>query len=53
MVRSIALFLLKFEFFISNKNTKIAAESIVMNMENPAQFIFYYADKLGWGKFLY
>ena len=33
MVRSIELFLLKFEFFISSKKAQTAARNIVMNTE--------------------
>ncbi len=53
MVRSIELFLLKFEFFISSKKAQMAARSIVMSMENPAQIILHYADKWGWDKFIH
>lgn len=48
MVRSIELFLLKFEFVISSKKAQTAARSIVMNMENLAQFVWHYADYWGW-----
>jgi N-acetyl-D-muramate 6-phosphate phosphatase len=50
MVRSVELFLLKFEFLISSKNAQSAARDIVMKMENPAQKILHYADKWGWDK---
>lgn len=53
MVRSIELFLLKFEFFISSKKAQTAARHIVMSMENPAQIILHYADKWGWDKFIH
>ena len=53
IVRGIELFLLKFEFFISSKNAQTAARSIVMNIENPAQFILHYADKWGWDTFIH
>ncbi len=53
MVRGIELFLLKFEFFILSKNAQTAARSIVMNIENPAQFILHYADKWGWDTFIH
>jgi len=53
MVRGIELFLLKFEFFISSKKAQTAARSIVMNIENPAQFILHYADKWGWDTFIH
>lgn len=53
IVRGIELFLLKFEFFISSKNAQTAARSIVMNIENPAQFILHYADKWGWETFIH
>ena len=53
MVRSIELFLLKFEFLISSKKAQTAARSIVMNMENPAQFILHHADKWGWDTFIH
>jgi hypothetical protein len=53
MVRSIELFLLKFEFFISSKKAQTAARSIVMNTENPTQFILNYADKWGWDTFIH
>lgn len=53
MVRSLELFLLKFEFLISSKKAQTAARRIVMNMENPAQFILHYADKWGWDKFVH
>lgn len=53
MVRSLELFLLKFEFLISSKKAQTAARRIVMNMENPAQFILHYADKWGWDKFIH
>lgn len=53
MVRSIELFLLKFEFLISSKKAQTAARSIVMSMENPAQIILHYADKWGWDKFIH
>jgi N-acetyl-D-muramate 6-phosphate phosphatase len=50
MVRSVELFLLKFEFLISSQKAKTAAREIVMKMENPAQKILHYADKWGWDK---
>lgn len=53
MVRSVELFLLKFEFLISSKKAQTAARSIVMSMENPAQIILHYADKWGWDKFIH
>ena len=53
MVRSVELFLLKFEFLISSKKAQTAARSIVMSMENPAQVILHYADKWGWDKFIH
>lgn len=53
MVRSVELFLLKFEFLISSKKAQTAARNIVMRMENPAQVILHYADKWGWDKFIH
>lgn len=47
MIRSIELFLLRFEYFIASETSRTYARKFVMHMENPAQKVLYYADKWG------
>ena len=53
MIRSIELLLLRFEYFISSNKAKTMSRRFVMNMENPAQKVLYYADKWGWDSFIH
>jgi N-acetyl-D-muramate 6-phosphate phosphatase len=53
IIRSIELFLLRFEYFISSEKAKTMARRFVMKIENPTQKVLYYTDKWGWDTFIH
>ncbi len=53
IIRSIELFLLRFEYFITSDKAKTMSRRFVMRMENPTQKALYYADKWGWDTFIH